>query len=89
MNERPQVIVTDLHMPNGCGNYLLRRTKMAELTKDIPIIFLSGHNIEGRKDYGQIRDIVSRGAVAFLTKPLDYDAFKNELRLHIDFPEVA
>ena len=82
----PEVIVSDLTMPDGCGKYLLGRLKSSDITKDIPIIFVSGHKVGNRQDYGLERDLLSRGAVTFLNKPPEFNELLNQLRWHIEFP---
>jgi FixJ family two-component response regulator len=65
--EEPGCIILDVHMP-GMTGYELQR-KIAEGDDPLPVIFLSG--------YATIRDTVmaiQRGAVDFLTKPVDRTA---------------
>ena len=87
LKELPDVIITDYTMPDGYGNYLLGKLKEHSLTKDIPVIVLTGRTIGGNKDFALERSLLSLGATAFLTKPLDFDALLSELRRHIAIGE--
>lgn len=87
LKERPDVIVMDFHMPDGYGNYLIGKLKTHTLTKDTPVIVLTGQNFSGKKDFALEREFMGLGADAYLTKPLDFDALLNELRRHIPIRE--
>jgi len=63
-----QAIILDQEMPDGNGEYLLRRLKENPVTQDIPVIVLTGH-----KDQALARRMVNLGAERFLTKPVDWD----------------
>lgn len=83
---RPDVIITDYTMPNGYGNYLINRLQNCSLTKDIPVIVLTGRTVEFKKDHSLERNVLRLGAARFLTKPLDFDELLAELRKHVDLP---
>ena len=83
LRERPDVIVSDYTMPEGYGNWLLGRLKGHSATKDIPVIFLTGRTIGDKPDYPLERTLLSLGASAYLTKPLEFDTLLVELRRHI------
>jgi len=62
--ELPQVIIMDVVMAEMNGLEALRRLKQAEVTRDIPVIIISG------EEAAQIREeSVSAGAAMFLSKP--------------------
>ena len=46
MRERPDAIIADYVMPEGGGHYLLWRLKSTEVTKDIPVIMITGQRLE-------------------------------------------
>jgi len=73
------VILLDYEMPNGQGDYVLRRLKDNPLTKDIPVIMITG-----RKDRMLERRILNMGAAKFMNKPPVFDELLDELRKHID-----
>jgi CheY-like chemotaxis protein len=83
LQEQPDVVVMDYCMPEGYGNVLLGKLRTHSLTKHIPAIVLTGRCIGGNRDYALERELLSLGATAFLTKPLDFDALLTELRIHI------
>lgn len=64
--ERPNLILLDLHLPGDPGQELLRQLKADDATRDIPVAVLSADATPGRS-----RQLISAGAVAYLTKPLD------------------
>jgi DNA-binding response OmpR family regulator/HPt (histidine-containing phosphotransfer) domain-containing protein len=85
--ERPDVIVTDYDMPDGAGDYLLGRLKDAEETRDIPVMVLTAHTLDGRKDYALEREFVGRlGAVSYLAKPISLDALVAEVGRVVPLP---
>jgi len=91
LKERPDLVMTDYHMPGGGGDYLIHRLRGASLTKQTPVIVFTGfRHLDGQRDYALERDMRGRGgAVAFLTKPVDFDVLMQELRRHIVIPEMA
>lgn len=68
----PAFILLDLRLPKLDGLEVLRKVRSSERTKNIPIYVLSSS--EDPRD----KDVCSRlGVLAFLTKPLTYESFKN------------
>jgi DNA-binding response OmpR family regulator len=82
VTEKPDVIITDLRMPQGAGEYLLECLKRNAETADIPVIVLTGKHDENLP--GQIYRL---GAAKFLKKPLAFDELVQELRRHIELRE--
>jgi len=74
-------IICDYSMPNGRGDYILRRLKENPVTKDIPTIVLTG-----RKDAALERKLLNLGAVRYFTKPYNIAKLVGELRQHIRLP---
>ncbi len=93
MRERPDAIIADYVMPEGGGHYLLWRLKSTEVTKDIPVIMITGQRLEPGVESGFALETTGReGAVALLRKPLDNDALLKELSHHCAIkysPELA
>ena len=79
-SHRPSAIITDLGMPNGDGEFLLRRLKSRASTASIPVVVVSGVHDERR-----IARVQSMGAAAILHKPLKFDALFAELASHLDW----
>lgn len=63
IKHRPDLIITDLVMPKIDGFELLRRLKIEEKTKDIPVIVLS--NVVNKKDKEEAKNL---GAIDYLVK---------------------
>ncbi len=82
--EHPDFIITDYAMPDGTGEYLVNRLKEADDTRHIPVLVLTGHKVEGHKDFALERDFMGRlGAVAYLSKPISLDALIAEVGRYI------
>jgi response regulator RpfG family c-di-GMP phosphodiesterase len=74
-----RVILLDFHMPNGEGDYILRRLKENPVTKGIPVFILSGS-----KDRVLQRRLIAMGAVEFFEKPVDFKSLRKRLAQYID-----
>lgn len=72
-------ILLDFTMPNGQGDYVLRRLKENPVTKDIPVIVLTGNSNRALE-----RRMLSFGAARFLAKPLDFEELLETLREYMD-----
>ena len=62
----PDIILLDVMMPEMDGFEVCRRLKADEATKDIPVIFVTGHTDEEEREKG-----MALGAVDYLTKPVE------------------
>lgn len=63
-NNKPNLIITDLEMPGGSGDYVVRKARMKEVFNDVPIIvFSSMVSVENE------RKLLSIGASMFIGKP--------------------
>jgi CheY-like chemotaxis protein len=62
--ERPDVILLDIMMPQMDGYEVMRRLKSEKETRDIPVVMLTAKSNPG--DRQRSRDM---GAVAYITKP--------------------
>lgn len=86
LKENPDVIICDFVMPEGRGNYVLGKLKDHSLTKDIPVLILTGRTVGTRKDFSLERELLSLGADSFLSKPLDFNTLLTELQKHVELP---
>ena len=68
----PQIIVTDVMLPDGSGVDLLRSLRRNDV--DAPVILITAH---GTVDMAV--EAMKLGALDFLTKPLDYDRLARSL----------
>ncbi|MDQ3898114.1 MAG: ATP-binding protein, partial [Actinomycetota bacterium] len=63
---RPSVILLDLHLPDVNGEEILRRLRDDPATASIPVVMVTAD-----ATVGQVQRLLSAGAAAYLTKPLD------------------
>ena len=73
------LIILDVDMPDGRGDYVLRRLKENAVTKNIPVIILTG-----RKERLMERQMLNLGAEKYFTKPFVFTEILEELKRHID-----
>ena len=66
----PDLILLDLHLPDMPGWHVLAQLKADHLTREIPVIVISADATSP-----QIKRLLSAGARAYLTKPLDIAEF--------------
>jgi response regulator RpfG family c-di-GMP phosphodiesterase len=74
-----RVILLDFHMPNGEGDYILRRLKENPVTKNIPVFILSG-----TKDRVLQRRLIAMGAIEFFEKPIDFKRLIERIADYVD-----
>jgi CheY-like chemotaxis protein len=74
----PDVIITDLRMPQGSGDYVVECLKRNPATRDIPILVLTG-----RRDPELQRYLYGLGIVKYFLKPLPFEDLREELSRHI------
>jgi len=67
MKEQPDLIVLDLNMPGGEGNYVLSKLKEHPRTKDIPVVVLTVETAASAR-----RNMIAQGAEDFLCKPVHW-----------------
>jgi diguanylate cyclase (GGDEF)-like protein len=75
----PDLILLDVVMPNMDGREVCRRLKDNEVTKNIPVIFITANNAEGDEEEG-----LSIGAVDYITKPFSLPILRARVRTHLD-----
>jgi CheY-like chemotaxis protein len=74
MSERPDLIVTDVSMPEADGVQLVRRVRAAPEVAATPILVTTGFGT------GSATFTLTQGADAFEPKPLDPDALRESVR---------
>ncbi len=67
INERPDVILLDLMMPEMDGFEVCKQLKASEITKTIPVIMLTGMKVDA---VDRVKGL-DAGADSFLTKPVE------------------
>ncbi len=73
-DHRPDLIVLDLHLPDLPGTEVLAQLLAEPRTREIPVVILSADATPS-----QITRLRAQGARAYLTKPLDVQAFLTQL----------
>ena len=63
---RPDLILTDLHLPDMSGADVIRQIRASASTSEIPVVVLSADATPA-----EIKRLLAAGARAYLTKPLD------------------
>jgi CheY-like chemotaxis protein len=79
LKDRPNAIITDYHMPEGRGDHLIPRLKQHPLTKDVPVIVVTGRKVPERR-------FLNLGAARVLSKPLNLEALLSELSRWFPLP---
>jgi diguanylate cyclase (GGDEF)-like protein len=75
----PDLILLDIIMPGADGYEICRRLKSDEITKDIPIIFITAKDQEEDEVMG-----LRLGAVDYITKPFCMPVVKARVNTHIE-----
>ena len=68
-SEKPDLILLDMHLPCGGGEFVLETIRKHEACAKIPVIIMSG---DATLDEAALAE---RGAVAIFRKPVDVHAF--------------
>lgn len=82
VTEKPDLVLLDLKMPNGEGNYVLTKIKENPQTEHIPVIVLT---VETHK--GVRRQMFAIGADAYLNKPIQWPELFAEMGRCVRLPK--
>ncbi len=82
IDERPDLIITDLKMPQGQGDHIIECLRGNSQTRHIPIIVLTGQS----NNYLR-RKLNDLGVDAYFTKPAAFEALREAVSQHIDLRE--
>jgi len=80
----PDLILLDLHLPDVPGWQVLAQLKADHLTREIPVVVISADATPQ-----QIKRLLSGGACAYLTKPLDIPEFFRVIDEALSLAEAA
>jgi CheY-like chemotaxis protein len=84
--QEPAVIVTDYFMPNGDAHYLLTRLRTTAATANIPVVVLSGRQLDDVTVQSLSREICGHpGAAKILRKSQDTHALFETLKKFCGF----
>ena len=78
VQNRPDLILLDLHLPDIRGDVVLRELQTDLRTRDIPTIMISADATPG-----QVKRMVDAGVTDYLTKPLDVEKLLHVLDEHL------
>jgi response regulator RpfG family c-di-GMP phosphodiesterase len=78
MTERPDLIITDMRMPQGQGDYIVECLRNNSQTRAIPIIVLTGQR--GLEVTQKIRQLDVEAA---LTKPVSFEQLLSVIKQYI------
>jgi CheY-like chemotaxis protein len=88
MTEMPDLVITDLRMPQGRGDYIIECLRNNSETRDIPVVVLTGQR--GPDVADKIRRLHVQG---LLTKPVSFEQLLATIKQHIPLrprePELA
>ncbi|PPE74516.1 diguanylate cyclase response regulator [Solimonas fluminis] len=76
--ERPDLVLLDIEMPDIDGIEVCRRIKSGEVTKNIPVLFVTGHTSPEQEALG-----LEVGAVDFIAKPIHPAVVRARVRTHL------
>ena len=63
---RPQLIITDIGLPNGGGELLLREIRRMPALKNVPVLATTAHAMQGDRER-----LLASGFDGYLSKPID------------------
>ena len=75
INNKPDLIFLDIVMPEMDGFAACRELKNNEITKEIPVVFISSKDQEADKVWGELQ-----GAKAYITKPYTAEQILDQIK---------
>jgi len=83
-DKQPDLILLDVVMPEMDGHEVCRRLKTEQTTRDIPVIFVTGHTDPDAETTG-----LGLGAVDFIAKPFNPAVVRARVRTHLTLKRQA
>ncbi len=77
-DQAPDLVLLDIEMPEMDGFEVCRRLKANDLTRHIPVIFVTAHNDPAQETRG-----LELGAVDFIAKPVNPSVLRARVRTHL------
>lgn len=84
MTEHPDLIITDINMPQGQGDYIVECLKRNSETQSMPVVVLSGRREKAMKSL-----LHNLGVDRYLTKPCDSAELLETIESLIDLQTAA
>jgi len=84
LDHRPDLVLSDIQMPEMDGYQLCRRLKRERRTRDIPVVFISARTRAADKVRG-----LELGAVDYITKPFDRGEVLARIRNQFKMRDLA
>lgn len=75
ITDNPDLIITDVGMPNGDGQFVVESLRNNKKTNSIPVLVLTG-----RREPELKGDMMAMGADRFLNKPIHFDVLLSTMR---------
>ncbi|MFO1251341.1 MAG: diguanylate cyclase [Inhella sp.] len=82
--QRPDLILLDLELPDMDGLAVCQALKAQELTRDIPVIFVTAHGNDEVETRG-----LEAGAVDFIHKPINPAVVRARVRTHLTLKQQS
>ncbi len=83
ITENPDLILTDIGMPNGDGRFVLESLRNNKKTADVPVVVLTGMRDQGLKN-----EMLGKGADAFLNKPIRFEDLVHTVGEFVDLRPI-
>lgn len=81
LSGNPDLIITDHIMPDANSYHMLANIRRNNLTKNIPVIAISGQKFDGQRDHALERELIGRhGAIAYLEKPVKFEVLLQQIK---------
>ncbi|MDP3702348.1 MAG: diguanylate cyclase [Hylemonella sp.] len=77
-DQAPDLVLLDIEMPEMDGFEVCRRLKASDLTRHIPVIFVTAHTDPAQETRG-----LELGAVDFISKPVNPSVLRARVRTHL------
>ena len=81
--DHPDLVIVDLAMPNGDGEFVIKSLRANNGTQDIPIVVLTGMS-----DRKLRKRILALGADEYLRKPINFDELLRSIEKYIPLTEI-
>ncbi|MCK8824052.1 PP2C family protein-serine/threonine phosphatase [Fuchsiella alkaliacetigena] len=83
VSQKPDLILLDILMPEMSGYEVCQQLKAKAITKDIPIIFLTGMDSTHEETQG-----LKMGAVDYIAKPINPPILKARIKTHLELSKT-